>query len=1139
MRIPQFLGEMTAFDGEGQPNAASVCFNGRIDDTRFRPRYGYRTVATRPSGFEDCHLFEFVSGYEGNTNLTECISIEKRSGTVKPYSVNVTTGARTEITNGGVALSLPDSEHICAVFGEYVYIVCPGESPSVWKHKIGDNTSYSVVQDAAYVAPDPSGSLTVTPKSLGSRGWETGDVVAITLIGSAGINTGITDAAASGVLTVSATDYDRVGQHRTKVEVALSSAVDLSGVDYISAVFQTEDIYTEFERTNLAARVYQGSYTDAETYEHFNSDNTEVEIVIRVKGITRSAVTKLEFTIGGASADDATGSAFSIQPLKLGGTYLEASATGDRLWDGNLDGDGITYGFRYKNGASYSSLFRNSITAAQGQGFRNSTYSCPLGGKIALSTAVATSGGYTDVEFVRLTNDGLKWYIIGTVANSGVPQVTDIYEEHELAALVEATGTDISPDDPTPPFSGDGMTALFAAFGHMVWGRGTKVDYSAFGNPVSLYSSDAPTPDPDDLEQSVQWTLADNFADEVVAGAVAGRVGVILFGQKATYAQFGTVPVDMSPVGEVRGSRGIAGRKAFDAYLTPDGIEGVVSVDPTGGLWFVPYNSITTNNGQGSARVVELSRGNPDTVWEWLVDGQRAEFGYDSLELVQVVFCKDTGELRISLGNRSVVLDTINGSNAPQWTRHQYSLTVPEGESESSACTAFENKDATASSVAPGDSAWADFGNAFLSDDSYTSAALGYGTTQSTETLRVVSIYPENAIPIDATIDSQTLRIEVGKSGDLEATISTIQPKNNGANLGANLGTGQVLTTSDQVLEFALASMASVADINSGYMGVDIKIAQETWLATWNDPLNWTITVSSSGTAASMVVTATYIGPGTKPTRAYVNVTSSAEAKIEADPPTSPPLPFDGYATADNGLGSTVSGGVSVPIDDDEVRVTDSSTERVVISLDGSGVGTTTITRAVSGAVYTSGTRIVGAYTGSAALVVPTAATVRADDVAYKTCYTVSAVSPGVDSGVAWKCVSWLDPNKLWGIRSTGNIDEIRFNTVLGAWIEGDGRDGGYSMTAPYWESHWMRPAQVSLLAWVHVEKETGSESMTVSAKTDRAGYVSGAVLRDAYKFKVTQQGKAHKVKFTLDETSDGIYSATLDYKPLSNQFTR
>jgi hypothetical protein len=209
-------------------------------------------------------------------------------------------------------------------------------------------------------------------------------------------------------------------------------------------------------------------------------------------------------------------------------------------------------------------------------------------------------------------------------------------------------------------------------------------------------------------------------------------------------------------------------------------------------------------------------------------------------------------------------------------------------------------------------------------------------------------------------------------------------------------------------------------------LGLDLKYTQETWLTDWNNPANWAITVSGGGTAAAMTVTATWIGGGTVPTRVYVAVSSSAEARIEADPPTSPPLPFTGTATADNGLGATVTGDVSQIVDEPEERVTDSSTETVQIALT-AGTGSTVITRDVSGTVYTSGTRILGAYTGSAVLVVPTAGAVQVDAARFEVCYTVTT-SASAPSWIGWDQTCFTYDGRFVGVRSVGNTDLIEWD---------------------------------------------------------------------------------------------------------------
>jgi hypothetical protein len=1180
MRLQRFLGEMSAFDGEGDINTASVCYNGRIEDTRFRPRYGYRTIALPPASFETCHLFEFVSGYRvvesKYTPITEILSIEKVSGVVKPYAVNPTTGVRTEILNGATALSLPDMEHVCAVFGEYVYIVCPGvlgTGTRVWRHKILDNTSYEVVQNTAYIAPPIDSAISIPPQTTAYTPYEflSGDTVTAT--GDIG---GINWATVNGTIVVKGSTLTGVNALNHRVEVTFASTQNWANRAYIGLEILGGSNTNWFTLSQKLELRIGGVWVEVETYPQIGSTGANILIAGYIKGLTLTAVQGIRARfLAGSFADNqpTTATAYTVGKLKLGGNLLEASVGTLRAWTAD-PGDGIQYAARYKHSSGTpvpTTISQTTLTPEGAKGVAIASYNdLVLGGRPVLTVLAANTGTYDQVQFLRQMQDGVTWKEIGVVANTGTSVTfADFYEENEMSARPTVTITGGGTNTATPPFSGDGMTAVFPAFGRMVWGRGTSVDYSYAGNPLSLYSMDAPTESPRDGRQAVQWTLADNFADEVVTGTAAGRVGTIIFGKKATYAQNGTIPVTMTPPGEIQGSRGIAGRKAFDAYMTPDGNEGVVSVDPTGGVWFVPYSSITTNNGQGDARVIEMSRGNPHTIWEWLVEGQQAEFGYTSLELVKVVFCKDTGELRISLGKRAIVLDTINGDMSPQWTRHQYALTVPDGETSESSCTGFENLGATATSVAPGDVGWIDRGNAFSSDDSYATAAFGYGTAQATETLRVVSISPDNAIPIGATIDSQTLRLEIGKTGDLSATISVIQPKNNGANLGANLGTGQVLTTTDQILDFALASMASVADINAGYMQVDVKCVQETWESAWHNTANYTVVASSSGgstivyngvttsatfasatntvswnhvadqsvtddyepkveTSGNAIFTITWTGGGTVPTKAFVSVNSAVSADHSFE---------SGTISGSNGNGNTFT--LSA------YNAGSSSGIKVYPVTLVAGVGTLTIpVEALSSGGYRSWVsqeectfETTGAVT--ATIATPTPATVRVDNVAFKTCYTIGAVSPGVDSGVAWVGVSWLDPNKLWAIRSTGNIDELRFNTVTRQWIDGDGRDGGYSMPAPYWESQYIRPSQASLLAWVYVEKATPNETIVVKGQTDRGGYVTARSLRDSYKFSVTQQGKSHKLRFELDETSAGLKAATLGFKPLSNQYTR
>ena len=150
-KIDDFGGLITAFDGDAPRGASSDNLNIRLGTKQIEPRYGYRNIASIPGSFEAALGFRFLAGYStGNVYAAEGLTIEKRAGVIKPYSVNISTGARTVITNGATALSLPDGTYVIEVFQDTAYIICyTGSATYVYSHLIGDNTSWTTVQDTA------------------------------------------------------------------------------------------------------------------------------------------------------------------------------------------------------------------------------------------------------------------------------------------------------------------------------------------------------------------------------------------------------------------------------------------------------------------------------------------------------------------------------------------------------------------------------------------------------------------------------------------------------------------------------------------------------------------------------------------------------------------------------------------------------------------------------------------------------------------------------------------------------------------------------------------------------------------------------------------------------------------------------
>ena len=106
--LKRFGGAVTAADAQNVPkNAAQDLENVRVEDERVKPRFGARKLRDPQSGFAAVWGLHYASGFNSSdANVEEFISFENLSGTVRPITRNVTTGAETTITNSGSGVSL-------------------------------------------------------------------------------------------------------------------------------------------------------------------------------------------------------------------------------------------------------------------------------------------------------------------------------------------------------------------------------------------------------------------------------------------------------------------------------------------------------------------------------------------------------------------------------------------------------------------------------------------------------------------------------------------------------------------------------------------------------------------------------------------------------------------------------------------------------------------------------------------------------------------------------------------------------------------------------------------------------------------------------------------------------------------------
>ena len=591
----------------------------------------------------------------------------------------------------------------------------------------------------------------------------------------------------------------------------------------------------------------------------------------------------------------------------------------------------------------------------------------------------------------------------------------------------------------------------------------------------------------------------------------------------------GDYPSAMSPSRQIPGSRGIVGCYAGTRFRSAQGVWGAAYADADLNIWVV--NSVPAFIEDASAKPQEISLPIRGKLKDFLYTQQKIEISNLDITNTKLVFEEEESSLWVMLGKRAAVFRQDMVGNG--WELYDYTMS---SDVAVATCTDFYTTGATASEHDNGTS-WSNFGFPFASDDSYctNTFALGAGANNyRTKYLTADGYLPSPLIPTNATITGVTYRLEDSKTGDLAVTNNHAHPSYNNAPLGSNLSTNRVVTTSDVTQDFAMVSLPTVAQLNSGLMGIDIRYESEEWLSAWLDPANYTITFTTGSTATVCTAQVTYTHGGAKPPYAFINLTSTTEAYLGTTGSPASPAPWSGTATADNGLDSTVTGSVYVNLIDPDVTVIDSSTKRIKVTLT-SGVGTHTITRGVSGTVDAPNNLnigILGVYSASAVFDPATLATVRVDNVAMKVCYTVT--SPGVN--VQWSQVNFSPNGKYLGFRSTGELDIIEKDFRTGIFIGGTNRDSGLAPSNWFFTTQQIQwDGAKARLASVQYHGQNYTDVVNVGVSVDNSAYVSGTLegvqTSRWYKFHPSvSSGIRHNVKITGNESDASLKGYTLEF---------
>lgn len=665
-QIGPFLGLMTAVDAHSLPDGyAQDLQNVRIEDGKLRIRNGYGILDA--TGLTPVYGFDHVIGYSGTTEVEEIIGMLTTGGNVRAHSINPSTGAETEITNGGSGVNLNASSWKSVAFEDKAYLINPSNTPSVYQHTIGTNTSLTPISTPA----KPTTGLAVRSK-YSATSYTTYDTVSFSGL----TMTSSTDCYCTGVLNSSGNanpggvnsgsgfrltmyniqwtnldgsctiDLDPSVKDWTYNDIfAFTVRVDGVGIDPGSirlSVINNDGSPIEIEASDI--EVAPVSLPGARMFFHVRAEFKEkvradwdnirkLKFSFRCDGGTGTAAPTIEFHSFTIGCVDASHYPAALQDnLQFAYSY--------RINASGLESDRVG---RYTGSTALPLIVSN--TTLEGKpplGFQTG----PLGVWLEFTTAVSSDGNVDEMRLYVKEQNGWKLIVTQSDATTTYLYRMTIEEVRTLTTAGNTQGQLSSIIGATP------------FMGWMVWlkkGGASNILHSRVGEPLRLASDSDPL---DDDLRGETFSMADNFGDEPLCAFQAGSALIIL-GKYGAYAQVGTRPSQMSPVRKIPGSFGVANQFAACRWRDDEGNPGVAFVSRgLEGVYMVQVDQ--SFDGDQGFRLIELSTDIRGLLNEYMsAPRMMADDARDSLWVVD-------GDAAFVLRRPSIV----NGRR--MWERYRY-----------------------------------------------------------------------------------------------------------------------------------------------------------------------------------------------------------------------------------------------------------------------------------------------------------------------------------------------------------------------------------------------------------------------------------------------------------------------------------
>lgn len=618
--IQGFSGVVSSIDPSLIPqNAAQSLLNVRTERGDIRVRPGWRQLSGAFSGIQSNHGLDPVDGNNGSSLIEEYIAFIKSGGTLKPYSIHVTSGAKTEIQNDGSPLSLSEGEWASLSFDSYSYSFKRGSV--AYRHEVGNNDDFALVDaDRPAAPPAPSVFSNFTPPDVPSNGtvldWTSGSPLTFSNQVVYGSGSTVSLNPSSSPIAAPITDtYGKVysgdvtgsSPFTFEASVALPSSQDYSDQSYIEMPIV---LYSELGTRSMSilnatiACTLVNSLGDdqalVETYSGWNNGKGLISAILKLSipagadPAVLADVVRIHFVVTYTTSATITGPNYIRSTLNLGPLTPVAEGAGDYT-PKTPSGSEHRVRFGLVHYDSERDVESDPPTPTEWlkidspvNWFNDDDIYLGNVGLTLSGIAPSSLPGTHTRLYVQFESD-MVWRL-HTTTDDNPPsiEVDDTYAELIVLPIREA----LAPN----PLGNVNCAATYN--GWMVWGLPggrSNLKHSKVGSPTSLARETANIAD---TSRGANFTMADNFADAPIWMGQAGR-GFVILGSRGAYVQTGDSPTTCTPPARVRNAKGVYGFRAACRFGERTGNPVIAYITTSLDLYFLAASQVDPGGNYG------------------------------------------------------------------------------------------------------------------------------------------------------------------------------------------------------------------------------------------------------------------------------------------------------------------------------------------------------------------------------------------------------------------------------------------------------------------------------------------------------------------------------------------------------------